>query len=338
MLKNHSDKILLAHGSGGQLTHRLLKELVFPAFSNPILAKAEDAAILKLEGKTAFTTDSFVVQPIFFPGGDIGKLSVCGTVNDLAVMGAAPLYLTAACIVEEGLEISVLEKIIRSMAKAAREAGVQIVGGDLKVVEKNACDQIFINTTGIGSVPAGIDISAQNARPGDAIIINGPIGEHAAAIMSARRDYKLKTSIKSDCCALNGLIKAVLSRSGNIHVMRDPTRGGVATTLNEIARQSDVEIQIEEDKLPVSGAVRGFCEILGIEPLYMANEGKVLIFVAEKNSKKVISVMRKHPLGKNSRIIGRVTRKKNPQVLLLTSIGSTRILDMLSGEQLPRIC
>ena len=332
------DKILLAHGSGGKLTHRLLKELVFPAFSNPILAKAEDAAILKLEGKTAFTTDSFVVQPIFFPGGDVGKLSVCGTVNDLAVMGATPLYLTAACIIEEGLEIAVLEKIIKSMAQAAREAGVKIVGGDLKVVEKNACDKIFINTTGIGSISEKINISAQNARLGDAVIINGFIGEHAAAIMSARRDYKLKTSIKSDCCALNGLIQSVLSQSVNIHVMRDPTRGGVATTLNEIAQQSNVEIQIEEDALPISGAVRGFCEILGIEPLYMANEGKVLIFVPEKNSDEVISTMRSHPLGKNSRLIGRVTRKNYPQVLLRTSIGSTRILDMLSGEQLPRIC
>jgi len=332
------EKILLAHGSGGKLTHRLLKELIFPAFANPILEKAEDAAILELPGKTAFTTDSFVIQPVFFPGGDIGKLAVCGTVNDLAVMGAKPLYLTVACIIEEGLEISILEKIIRSIAKAAKEAGVKIVGGDLKVVEKTACDKIFINTTGLGNISGKFNISAANAKPGDAVIINGPIGDHAAAIMSARQDYKLKTSIKSDCCALNGMISGILSAAGNIHVMRDPTRGGAATTLNEIARQSNVEIQINEDDLPVSPAVRGFCEILGIDPLYMANEGKVLVFVPEKDAGKVISAMRKHPRGKKARIIGNVTRKNRPQVLLRTSIGSTRILDMLTGEQLPRIC
>jgi hydrogenase expression/formation protein HypE len=336
-MKNN-EKILLAHGSGGKMTHRLLKELIFPAFSNPILAKAEDAAVFPLSGKVAFTTDSFVVKPIFFPGGDIGKLAVCGTINDLAVMGAKPLYLTAACIVEEGLEVSILEKIIKSMAKASQEAGVKIVGGDLKVVEKNACDKIFINTTGLGLIPERIDISSGNARPGDAVIINGFIGEHAAAIMSARQDYRLKTSIKSDCASLNHLIAGLSAKSGQIHVMRDPTRGGVATTLNEIAEQSNVEIQLDEDKLPISSAVRGFCEILGIDPLYMANEGKVLVFVAQKDSAKILSAMRKHPLGKKAQIIGNVSRSNNPQVLLRTSIGSTRIMDMLSGEQLPRIC
>jgi hydrogenase expression/formation protein HypE len=336
--QGHNERILLAHGSGGKLTHRLLKELVFPAFSNPILAKAEDAAVLDLKGKTAFTTDSFVIQPIFFPGGDIGKLAVCGTVNDLAVMGAKPLYLTAACIVEEGLEILILEKIIKSLAKAAQEAGVKIVGGDLKVVEKNACDKIFINTTGLGLIPKKINISARNARPGDVVVINGFIGDHAAAIMSARQDYKLKTSIKSDCASLNHLISGLLAKSDNIHVMRDPTRGGVATTLNEIAQQSNVEIVIEEDSLLISRSVRGFCEILGIDPLYMANEGKVLVFVPEKESRQAVSAMRQHPLGKQTRIIGKVTRKNKPQVLLRTSIGSTRIMDMLTGEQLPRIC
>ena len=338
MSQGNNEKILLAHGSGGKLTHRLLKELIFPAFSNPILNKSEDAAVIKLKGKTAFTTDSFVVQPIFFPGGDIGKLAVCGTVNDLAVMGAKPLYLTAACIVEEGLEIKELEKIIKSMARAADISGVKIVGGDLKVVEKNACDKIFINTTGLGLIPEKINISAGNARPKDAIIINGFIGEHAAAIMSARQDYKLKTFIKSDCCALNHLIAAILTVSGNIHVMRDPTRGGVATTLNEIAQQSNVEIQIEEDQVPVSDSVRGVCEILGLDPLYLANEGKVLVFVPEKDSGKIVSAMRKHPLGRKTRIIGIVTRKNAPGVILRTAIGSTRILDMLTGEQLPRIC
>jgi len=335
---NMEDKILLGHGSGGKLSHRLLKEIIFPYFSNPILDKADDAAVFDCKGRLAFTTDSFVVQPLFFPGGDIGKLAVCGTVNDLAVMGAKPLYLTAACIVEEGFEISLLKKLIRSMAQAAKHAGVKIVGGDLKVVEKGSCDGIFINTTGIGLVPPGIKISGNNAKAGDAVIINGNIGEHGAAVMSARNDYKLKTNIKSDCAGLNHLICGILKASNKIHVMRDPTRGGVATTLNEIALQSKAQIQIEEDSLPIPEAVRGICELLGIDPLYMANEGKVLIFCPENESKKVLSAMRNDPLGRNSRIIGRVVKKDNPLVLLRTAIGSTRIMDMLTGEQLPRIC
>jgi len=332
------EKILLAHGSGGKLSHRLLNELIYPHFSNPILDKAEDAAVFKLKGKLAFTTDSFVVKPIFFPGADIGKLSICGTVNDLAVMGAKPLYLTASCIVEEGFETEVFQKLVKSMAKTAKASGVKIVGGDFKVVEKGACDNIFINTSGIGLIPNDIDISAGNARVGDVIIINGFIGEHGAAVMSGRQDYKLKTSIKSDCACLNGLIENILRASGNIHVMRDPTRGGVATTLNEIAIQSNAEIQIEEDSLPITEEVKGFCEILGIDPLYMANEGKVLVFAKNKDAKKILSCMKKHKLGKNSKVIGRVTAKNNPIVLLNTSIGSSRIIDMLSGEQLPRIC
>jgi hydrogenase expression/formation protein HypE len=333
-----NDRILLAHGSGGKLTHRLLEELVFPAFFNPILQKAEDAAVFPLSGKTAFTTDSFVIQPVFFSGGDIGKLAVCGTVNDLAVMGARPLYLTAACIIEEGFEISSLKKIINSMAEAAKDAGVAIVGGDLKVVEKGACDQIFINTAGIGSVPENIHISADNARPGDCVIVNGFIGEHGAAVMSGRKDYKLRNSIISDCASLNHLINRALAAAASVHVMRDPTRGGVATTLKEIAGQSDVEIVIEEDSLPITEAVRGFCEILGIDPLYMANEGKVLVFAPPNDAKKIVAAMRRHPLGKHAAIIGRVASKGNPQVLLHTAIGSTRIVDMLTGEQLPRIC
>lgn len=331
-------RILLAHGSGGKLTHRLLTELVFPSFSNPILDAAEDAAICRLPGKVAFTTDSFVVQPIFFPGGDIGKLSVCGTVNDLAVMGATPRFLTAACIVEEGLEITALEKIIASMARAAVDAGVAIVGGDLKVVEKNACDRIFITTTGIGIIPQKIKISAANARPGDVILVNGFIGEHGCAVMASRQDYGLKTSITSDCASLNGLISAILAASKDVHVMRDPTRGGVATTLNEIASASGVEILVEEKSLPVPEAVRGFCELLGIDPLYIANEGKVLVFAPEKDGPEILRAMKRHPLGKHACAIGRVIAKADPQVLLQTCIGSTRILDMLTGEQLPRIC
>jgi hydrogenase expression/formation protein HypE len=333
-----ADRILLAHGSGGKLTHRLLQEIVFPAFSNPILKKCEDAAVLSLSGKSAFTTDSFVIKPVFFPGGDIGKLSVCGTVNDLAVMGAKPLYITVACIIEEGFEIASLKKIVASMAKAAKGAGVLIVGGDLKVVEKNACDSIFINTTGIGRIPNNCRISAGNARTGDCVIINGNIGEHGAAVMSARKDYKLRNSIASDCACLNHLIEKIRAVAPDIHVMRDPTRGGVATTLKEISTQSNVEILIEEDSLPVTDPVRGFGEILGIDPLYMANEGKVLVFAPAKDAEKIISAMKRHPLGKKAAVIGRVTAHGNPQVLLHTSIGSTRIIDMLTGEQLPRIC
>ncbi len=336
------EKILLAHGSGGKLTHRLLSEIVFPAFSNPILKKCEDAAVVPMEGRCAFTTDSFVIQPVFFPGGDIGQLAICGTVNDLAVMGARPRYLTAACIIEEGLEISVLRTVVASMAQAAKKAGVQIVGGDLKVVEKGACDKIFINTTGIGLILKTCRISANNARPGDCVIINGTIGDHGAAVMSARKDYKLRSSIRSDCACLNGLIERVLRAAPGVHVMRDPTRGGVATTLKEIALQSNVEILVEEDALPVNGPVRGLCEILGIDPLYMANEGKVLVFAAASDAQKIIAAMQKHPLGKRSAVIGRVTsrpaRSDTPHVLLHTSIGSTRIIDMLSGGQLPRIC
>ncbi|HOU36566.1 MAG TPA: hydrogenase expression/formation protein HypE [Candidatus Omnitrophota bacterium] len=332
----------MAHGSGGTLTHRLLREIVFPAFSNHVLDKCEDAAVVPLRGKCAFTTDSFVIQPLFFPGGDIGKLAVCGTVNDLAVMGARPAYMTAACIIEEGLRTAVFRKIVGSIAKAAKDAGVLIAGGDMKVVEKGACDKIFINTTGIGTITEGIRISADNARPGDHVIINGTIGDHGAAVMSARKDYKLRSSIRSDCASLNGLIERLLNTVPRIRVMRDPTRGGVATTLKEIAVQSNVEITIEEDALPVTGPVRGFCEILGVDPLYMANEGKVLVFAPEEDARRVVSTMRKHALGRNAAVIGRVTRRcsssDTPQVLLHTSIGSMRIIDMLSGEQLPRIC
>jgi hydrogenase expression/formation protein HypE len=331
-------KILLGHGSGGKLMHRLLKELVLPHFKNPILNKNDDSAVFNLKGKAAFTTDSFVVKPLFFPGGDIGKLAVCGTVNDLAVMGAKPLYLTIACIIEEGLEITLLEKILRSMKKSASQAGVTIVGGDLKVVEKGSCDKIFINTSGIGLIPDKLNISANNATVGDVIIINGFVGEHAAAVMSSRQDYKLKTTIQSDCAALNHLIADILKVSNEIRVMRDPTRGGLATTLNEIAQQSGVQIEIEEAKIPVTEAVKGFCEILGIDPLYMANEGKVLLFAQENDGRKILAAMRKNLLGKHAQIIGRVTKKNNPLVLLHTSIGSRRILDMLTSEQLPRIC
>jgi hydrogenase expression/formation protein HypE len=337
-MEKNSERILLGHGSGGKLMHRLLEEEVFPAFRNPILEKTGDSAVFAAKGPLAFTSDSFVVKPLFFPGGDIGKLSVCGTVNDLAVSGARPLYLTASCIVEEGFPLASFRKIIASMRLACKETGVLIVGGDFKVVEKGSCDGMFINTAGIGEMVPGVSVSADRARPGDAVIINGFIAEHAAAVMSARGNYGIRTGIKSDCCGLNGLVNAILSASKDVHVMRDPTRGGVATTLNEISRASRVSIEIDEEKLPVREKVRGFCEILGIEPLYMANEGKLLLIAPAKDCPRIIRAMRRHPHGKQARVIGTVTGKKDPVVLLRTAIGSTRILDMLSGEQLPRIC
>ncbi len=330
--------IMLGHGSGGTLSHDLLKELIFPHFSNPILEQTDDAALFKLNGTTAFTTDSFVVKPLFFPGGDIGKLSVCGTVNDLAMMGAEPLYITAACVIEEGMPIRTLEKIIISMAKTAAAAGVRIVGGDLKVVEKGAADKIFITTSGIGIVPGQVRISANNARPGDSVLINGPIGEHTAAIMTSRQDFKVHCTAQSDCACLNGLVKEMLAASKNIRVLRDPTRGGVATTLNEICRQSKVNIELDEEALLVPQSVRGLSELLGIDPLYMANEGKVLVCVPEADEKKVLRAMQKHPLGRKASAIGRVSATSNPLLTMKTAIGSTRVVSMLTSEQLPRIC
>lgn len=335
---NKNEQILLSHGSGGKLTHRLVKELLITNFSNPILNKLDDSAVFHLKGKTAFTTDSFVVKPLFFPGGDIGKLAICGTVNDLAAMGAKPLYITIACIIEEGFKIELFKKIILSMRKAADEAGVKIVGGDFKVVEKNAADQIFINTSAVGIIPVGVNISGHRAQPGDLVIINGFIGDHGAAVMSARGDYKLKSKILSDCSSLNNLIADILRISKDIHVLRDPTRGGVATTLNEIAQASKVEIEVYEDRLPIREETKGFCEILGIDPLYMANEGKMLIFTEASKAKRILKRLHRHRRGRHAEIIGKVTKKTHPLVLIRTSIGSTRILDMLTAEQLPRIC
>jgi hydrogenase expression/formation protein HypE len=333
-----ANRILLSHGSGGILTHRLLEELVFPAFRNPYLDKNEDSAVVRLNGRTAFTTDSFVVKPVFFPGGDIGTLAVCGTVNDLAMMAARPLYMTAACIIEEGFPMESFRKVIASMKKAAAQARVLIVGGDLKVVEKGSCDGIFITTSGIGTVFPGTRVSAGNIRAGDVIILNGYIGDHGAAVMASRQDYGLHTSFRSDCSPLNGLVEAMVKSGAKINAMRDPTRGGVATTLNEFARSSRVLIELREELLPVRPAVRGFSELLGIEPLYLANEGKLLAFCPEKDSRRLLAAMRSHRYGKHSRIIGTVVKKGGARVVLRTSIGSTRIIGMLSGEQLPRIC
>lgn len=333
------DKVLLAHGSGGRLSHDLVKEMFLPFFSNPVLEQLDDRAELNIEGRVlAFSTDSFVVNPIFFPGGDIGKLAVCGTVNDLAMGGARPLFLSAAFIIEEGLPMEALAKIIDSMEKTAAEAGVQIVTGDTKVVEKGSADRIFINTAGIGTVPAGVAISGHNARPGDKVIINGYIGDHGIAVMAERQGLQFRDGIASDCAPLNGLVEEMLKVTKDIRVLRDPTRGGVATTLNEIAGQSNVGIVLQEKNLPVRDEVIAVCELLGFDPLYVANEGKLLAIVPADQADAMVEAMHRHKYGTEARIIGEVTSEQPGKVVLRTTIGGSRIIDMLVGEQLPRIC
>ncbi len=332
------EKILLAHGSGSRLSHDLISKVLVPAIMNPILARMDDSAVLDLSGRLAFTTDSYVINPIFFPGGDIGRLAVCGTVNDLSMSGARPLYISLALIIEEGLDIDDLRSIMESVSHAAAEAGVQIVTGDTKVVDRGKADRLFINTAGIGLIEGGTDISGSNARPGDKIILSGGIGEHGMAVMSQREGLHLTLPVASDCAPLNYLVSAMLSASGNIHSLRDPTRGGLASTLNEFAKQSDVGIVIEEDKIPVHDGVRGSCELLGLDPLYIANEGKLVAAVAEADSGKVLAAMRKNKYARQAAVIGEVTTEHRGRVVMKTSIGSSRIVDMPVGEILPRIC
>ncbi|MHB9014081.1 MAG: hydrogenase expression/formation protein HypE [Ignavibacteriaceae bacterium] len=337
--KNDYDKILLAHGGGGILSNQLIQKIFFSQFDNELLNVQHDSAMFNINGvRLAFTTDSYVVQPIFFPGGNIGDLAVNGTVNDLAVSGAKPLYISAGFIIEEGFEIEELWRIVLSMKQAAEKAGVKIVTGDTKVVNKGKGDKIFINTSGIGTIETGIDISPINVQPGDVIILNGKIAEHGIAILSAREGLEFETTIKSDTAALNDLIDRILKTSKKINVMRDPTRGGLASALNEIANKGNVGIAIEEDKILISEEVKGACEILGLDPLYIANEGKVLVFVPKEDAEKVLDAMKSHPLGKESSIIGSVTAENKSLVTMKTMIGSSRIVDMISGEQLPRIC
>ncbi len=339
ILKSEYDKILLAHGGGGSLSHQLISKMFLPQFDNELLYAQHDSAIFTVgKNKFAFTTDSYVVQPIFFPGGNIGDLAVNGTINDLTVSGAKPLYISAAFIIEEGLPIEDLWKIVLSMKEAAHKAGVQIVTGDTKVVEHGKGDKIFINTSGIGIVEEGINISPKNCKEGDVIILNGSIADHGVAIMSAREGLTFETEIISDTAPLNDLIGSVLSVSKNVHVMRDPTRGGVASTLKEIAMTAQMGIEIDEAKIPIKEEVKGACEILGLDPLYIANEGKVILFVAKEDAEKVLLEMKKHPLGKESRIIGKVTKEHTGIVVMKTIIGSTRVVEMITGEQLPRIC
>jgi hydrogenase expression/formation protein HypE len=334
-----SATVQLDQGSGGRATHELVRELFVQSFRNEYLLEMNDSALLQVEnGRMAMTTDSYVVDPVVFPGGNIGSLAVHGTVNDLAMSGARPLYLTAGFILEEGLSFQLLREIVRSMAEAAREAGVFIVGGDTKVVPRGKADKIFINTAGVGVVPPGISIGGQYARPGDAVLINGTIGDHGMAVLCKREGLAFENEIRSDSASLNGLVEALLEVCPEIHVLRDPTRGGVATTLNEIAVQSGVGIRLEEASLPVREDVAGACELLGLDPLYVANEGKMLILAPARHSEVLLKTLRKHPLGQNARRIGEVIAEDSGRVFLRTRIGGHRLLDMLRGEQLPRIC
>ena len=335
-----SDKsITLAHGSGGLQTHKLIKELFLEYFGNESLNNLEDSAILKTGCENlVFTTDSHVVKPLFFPGGDIGKLAIAGTVNDLAVCGAIPRWISCAMIIEEGFSISDLEKIVISMKQTAEYAGVQIVTGDTKVVEKGNADGIYINTAGIGTRIEGVDLGIKNIQPGDAVIINGNIGDHGAAIITAREEFPITLDIKSDCHPLNKETIALLSKLDGIRIMRDPTRGGVATTLNEFTENQQFGIQIIEKSCPVRSAVSGLCEPLGFDPLYLANEGKFIVIVDPNEAQSVLKILQSFPSSSNATIIGNVVEKPQGKVVLETSIGSSRILDMLSGEMLPRIC
>lgn len=339
-IKLNRDLILLGHGSGGRLSHQLLDELIIPVLCGTVQAGQNDAAILEhVAGRMAYTTDSFVVDPIFFPGGTIGSLAVHGTVNDLAMMGAQPLYLSVGLIIEEGFSRAKLETILQDMRRAADEAGVAIVAGDTKVVPRGKADKIFITTSGIGVIGHEIPIHGANARPGDRIIVNGTVGDHGIAVMAGREGLKVGADIRSDSAALNGLVTALIAASGSsLHCLRDPTRGGVATTLKEIARQSGVAITLREEAIPVKPAVRGVCSILGLDPLFVANEGKLLAFVAPDMAERVLAAIRRHPLGADAAIIGEVEDAPAGRVRMETLVGGMRAVEMLSGEQLPRIC
>lgn len=332
------DTVVLGHGSGGKMSHDLLTRLFLPDLGKAAPRALDDSAILDLAGgRLALTTDSHVVAPLFFPGGDIGRLAVCGTVNDLAMVGAVPIALTGGFIVEEGLPFEVLQRVVQSMKEAAAEAGVFIAAGDTKVVQKGGADKLFINTSGVGRVPEGLNISGANARPGDVVIVSGTIGDHGIAVLSAREGLGFETNLVSDVAPLNGLVAEMLA-AGEVHVLRDPTRGGLGTSLVEIARQSQVTVELQESSLPVRPQVRAACEMLGFDPLYIANEGKLVAFVAEKDAGKILETMRRHRYGQEAAVIGKVTGAGSPQVRLKTAIGGTRLVDMLPGEMLPRIC
>ncbi len=336
--------LTMAHGGGGRAMRELIEKLIVPAFDNPRLAALEDQATVTLGSlaehgdRLAFTTDSYVVAPLFFAGGDIGKLAICGTVNDLAMSGAVPLYLSCGLIIEEGLPTVELQRVLDSMSATARAAGVQVVTGDTKVVNRGAADKLFINTAGIGVVPRSVNVSATRARPGDVVIVNGSLGDHGVAILVARNELELQSTIASDCQPLHGLVQAMLAACPDIRCLRDATRGGLATVLNEFAASSKVGIRLQEQALPIKPEVRGACEMLGLDMLYMANEGKLVAVVPRGHADGVLAAMRAHPAGHDAAIVGEVLAEHAGHVVLNTAFGGERVVDMLVGEQLPRIC
>jgi hydrogenase expression/formation protein HypE len=338
MKTDGGEKVLLAHGSGGRLTQELIRSRFSPALSNPILDRMEDSATIEAQGRLAFTIDSHVVSPLFFPGGDIGRLSITGTVNDLAMAGARPLYISAGFIIEEGLGHKELARVVSSMSGAAAEARVDVVAGDTKVVERGAADGLFITTSGIGIIPDGVRLSASAVCPGDAVIVSGTIGDHGVAILSRRQGMDFEAPVSSDCAPLNDLVEVMLGASGKIHALRDPTRGGLAAILNEIATASSVAIEVDEGLIPYRSEVRAACELLGLDPMVLANEGKLVAFVAEQDAGKVLRAMKAHDHGTEAAVIGRVEKADRPRVYVRTLLGSRRVLAMPSGEQLPRIC
>ncbi len=333
------DKIVMGHGSGGKLMRSLIKETFLRNLENPYLSSLSDSAILPVgQQRIALTTDSYVVSPPFFPGGDIGKLAVAGTINDLCVVGATPIFITLALILEEGFPLADLEKIIGSVKKTARDSGVEVVTGDTKVVEKGQGDGIFINTSGVGLIPARVSLSMEKIKAGDHIIVNGPIGDHGAAVMMVRGGFEFESDLISDCASLYSLVKEMIKEKDGIHFMRDPTRGGLSAALNEISEEAGWGILIRESEIPVRDAVSSICEILGLDPLYVANEGKVLAVVDQKKSEKILERMRCHPLGREAKIIGEITDGPSKRVILKTKYGTSRIIDMPEEEKLPRIC
>ncbi|HWQ05485.1 MAG TPA: hydrogenase expression/formation protein HypE [Longilinea sp.] len=340
----HDDQIVMGHGSGGRMTQELIARVFAPAFSNDILAQSNDSAVFslpanaELKGQLSVSTDSHIVSPLFFAGGDIGRLAVCGTVNDVSMSGAIALYLTAGFIIEEGLPIDTLVRVTTSMQAAAREAGIQIIAGDTKVVERGKADGLFINTAGIGWIPAGRQIGGAFAEPGDSVLISGAMGDHGIAVLSARGDLGFEAEVKSDVAPLNTLIQNLLEAAPHVHVLRDPTRGGLATTLNEIAKQSGVCIEIVEGQIPVHPAVRAACDMLGFDPLYVANEGKIIIILPAAEVDAALDALRHTQYGEEAMLIGQVKPAPAARVLMKTTIGGTRVLDVLAGEMLPRIC
>lgn len=341
---DHGDEtVRLAHGGGGRLTRELVDRVFGRVLANPILSRMDDAATLELAGRIAFTTDSHVISPLFFPGGDIGRLAVTGTVNDLAVTGAAPLYIAAGFVIEDGFPLAYLERVAHSMREAASEARVQVVAGDTKVVEKGAADGLFITTSGIGLIPAGTHLAAAGARPGDAIILSGHLGDHGVAVLSKREGMEFDVELRSDCAPLGDLVQQMLEATPRIHAMRDPTRGGLAALLNEVSQSAGVSIEIDEQKIPMRAEVRGACELLGLDPLILANEGKLVAFVASQDVDRLLAAMRDDPHGVDAALIGHVleddeTDRGRPRVFARTVMGSRRVIQMPAGEQLPRIC